>query len=74
MEISFAICVKFSSLPSHLRIMFVSFASLWSVQKNVRFHGSNRSFRWFKVFDIVRINRSKRLAFLVSIVSGVSEC
>ena len=42
--------------------------------KNVRFDGLKRSFRWFKVFGIVRLDRSKRLAFLVSIVSGVSEC
>ena len=42
--------------------------------KNVRFDDSKRSFRWFKVFDIFHLDRSKCLAFLVSTVSGVSEC
>ena len=76
-EISFAICVKFSSLPSHLRRMFVSFASIWIVQKTCVLMVQSvwhSSFWWFKAFDIVRLDRSKSLAFLVLIVSGVSEC
>ena len=65
MEISFAICVKFWSLRSHLRTTFVSFASLWIVQKTCV------SMVQLKAFDIVCLDRLKRLAFLVSIVSGV---
>ena len=76
MEITFAICVKFSSLPSHLSRMFVSFASVCIVQKTcVSMVQSvwNCSFQWFKAFGIVCFDRSKRLVFLVSNISSVSE-
>ena len=67
-KFSFAICVKFSSLPSHLRITFASFASLWSVQKTC-----------VSMVQIVRFDGSKCLTLFVLIVrsvwhSIVSEC
>ena len=76
MEITFAICVKLCSLPSHLRRTFVSFVSVWIVQKtcvSMVQSAWHHPFRWFKTFGVVRLDRSERLVFLVSIISRISE-